>query len=233
MKTIGLIGGMSWASSAEYYRLINEEVRHRLGGFRSAPLVLKSLDFEPLVQLQTAKDWQRATEALATAARDLEHAGAGCVLICANTLHKVAAEVQHAISVPLLHIADVTSAALRRAKIRKAGLVGTRVVMEQPFFIDHLIHGHAVDICVPKPADREKVQSIVMDELCQSIVREESRAVLTRIVDQFRRDGAHAVILACSELSLLFGQNDSVLPVFDTAELHAMAAVEWAFGEAV
>ncbi|MEO7700685.1 MAG: aspartate/glutamate racemase family protein [Opitutus sp.] len=227
MKTIGLIGGLSWVSTAAYYRIINEEIRHRTGGYHSASMVLKSLDFDPLVECETPGQWKRAAELLAQAGQAVERAGAGCVLICANAFHKVAPEIETAVKIPLLHIADVTAASIRRAKMSRVGLLGTRTTMEQPFLIERIVEGHPVDVIVPKSVERERVHRIIFEELCRGEIRDESRILLTRLVEQFRREGARGVILACTELSLLFHQEDSVLPVFDTTELHGMAAVEW------
>ena len=231
MKTIGLIGGMSWESTTTYYRLINQEIKRRLGGLHSAKLIVYSVDFEEVAQLQRIEDWPAAGEALARIARSLELAGAECVLICANTMHIVAAAVEAAVRIPLLHIADPTASAIKQAGCSTVGLLGTRFVMEKPFYGDRLRDLHGLHVVVPSPDDREIVHRIVYDELCQGQVRAESRAQFRRIMADLQARDATAIIIGCTEFSLLVGPEDSVLPLFDTAGLHARAAAEWALSD--
>ncbi|ATL28253.1 aspartate/glutamate racemase family protein [Streptomyces formicae] len=233
MKTIGLIGGMSWESSAEYYRLLNELVRERLGGLHSARVVLYSLDFAEIERLQVAGEWERAGEVLAVAGKGVEAAGADLVLICTNTMHKVADQVRDALSVPLLHLGDATAAAVLRAGVRRVGLLGTAFTMEQDFYRERLA-GHGLDVVVPDEAGRALVHRVIYEELCLGVVREASRAAYQEVIaDLVERQGAEGVILGCTEIELLIGAEDSPVPVFPTTRLHAEAAVEAALAEEV
>ncbi|MFI1679300.1 aspartate/glutamate racemase family protein [Streptomyces sp. NPDC020607] len=225
MKTIGLIGGMSWESSAEYYRLLNELVRERLGGLHSARCVLYSVDFAEIEQLQVQGEWERAGDVLAAAAKGVEAAGADLVLICTNTMHKVADQVKAAISVPLLHLGDATAEAVRRAGITRVGLLGTAFTMEQDFYRDRLA-GHGLDVLVPDAEGRGLVHRVIYEELCLGVVREESRAAYQEVIRSLVRRGAEGVILGCTEIELLIGEADSPVPVFPTTRLHAEAAVD-------
>ncbi|WAL95910.1 aspartate/glutamate racemase family protein [Streptomyces sp. Je 1-369] len=225
MKTIGLIGGMSWESSAEYYRLLNELVRERLGGLHSARCVLYSVDFAEIEQLQVQGEWERAGEVIAAAAKGVEAAGADLVLICTNTMHKVADQVKAAISVPLLHLGDATAEAVRRAGITRVGLLGTAFTMEQDFYRDRLA-GHGLDVLVPDAEGRGLVHRVIYEELCLGVVREESRAAYQEVIRSLVRRGAEGVILGCTEIELLIGQEHSPVPVFPTTRLHAEAAVD-------
>lgn len=224
MKTIGLIGGMSWESSAEYYRLLNELVRERLGGLHSARCVLYSLDFAEVERLQVAGEWEQAGEVLARAAEGVEAAGADLVLLCTNTMHKVAEQVQAALSVPLLHLADATADAVLRGGVRRVGLLGTAFTMEQDFYRERLA-SHGLDVLVPDAEGRALVHRVIYEELCLGVVREESRAGYQRVIDDLVREGADGVILGCTEIELLIGQEHSPVPVFPTTRLHAEAAV--------
>ncbi|MER7772911.1 aspartate/glutamate racemase family protein [Kitasatospora sp. NPDC096140] len=224
MKTLGLIGGMSWESTAEYYRLLNELTRDRLGGLHSARLVLHSVDFAVIEQLQTAGRWDEAGEVLAAAARSLEAAGADLLLICTNTMHKVAGHVEAAVSVPLLHLADATAAAVRAAGLRRVGLLGTAFTMEQDFYRGRLASG-GLDVLVPDAAARALVHRVIYEELCVGVVREESRAAYRRVIGDLVAAGAEGIVLGCTEIELLVRQEDSPVPVFPTARLHAEAAV--------
>ncbi|MGW7088817.1 aspartate/glutamate racemase family protein [Streptomyces sp. NPDC054871] len=224
MKTIGLIGGMSWESSAEYYRLLNELVRERLGGLHSARCVLYSVDFAEIEELQVAGEWEQAGEVLARAAKGVEAAGAGLVLICTNTMHKVAEQVQEALSVPLLHLADATADAVLRGGVRRVGLLGTAFTMEQDFYRDRLA-ARGLDVLVPDAEGRALVHRVIYEELCLGVVREESRAGYQRVIGDLVREGAEGVILGCTEIELLIGQEHSPVPVFPTTRLHAEAAV--------
>lgn len=227
MKTLGVLGGMSWESTAVYYRLFNQGVRARLGGQHSAKLLLASVDFAEIVARQHAGDWRGAGQQLAELAAGLQNAGADAILIATNTMHKVAEHVQAAIDVPLLHIGDVVADALLAAGVRRAGLLGTRYTMEQPFLIDHL-RQRGLDILVPDADARADVHRIIFDELCQGEVRNVSRETYQRIIQQLAADGAQAVILGCTEICLLLDPNDACLPLYDTAALHVDAGLNWA-----
>ncbi|GAA0439531.1 aspartate/glutamate racemase family protein [Streptomyces luteireticuli] len=227
MKTIGLLGGMSWESTAEYYRLLNTLTRERLGGLHSAKCVLYSVDFAEIERLQAAGRWEEAGEVLAGAAKALEAAGAELLLLCTNTMHKVADQVTAAASVPLLHLADATAAAVRAAGVRKAALLGTAFTMEQAFYKDRLAAG-GLEVLVPDEEGRRTVHRVIYEELCAGVVREESRAAYREIIRGLVAAGAEGVVLGCTEIELLVGEGDSPVPVFPTARLHAEAAVEWA-----
>jgi aspartate racemase len=229
MKTIGLIGGMSWESTALYYRIVNREVGRRLGGLRSAKLHLASLDFEEVVQAQKAGAWDALATRLADVARTLERAGADCVLIGTNTMHRVAEAVQAAVAIPLLHIVDVTAAAIHESGCRSVALLGTRYTMEQPFYVEHLAR-HGILCVIPDAGDRAEVHRVIFDELCKGNVDDASRRRLQAIVRRLRARGAQAVILGCTELSLALAAHDVDVPLFDTTELHALAAVAFALG---
>ncbi|WP_367042624.1 aspartate/glutamate racemase family protein [Streptomyces sp. Je 1-332] len=224
MKTIGLIGGMSWESSAEYYRLLNELVRERLGGLHSARCVLYSVDFAEIERLQVAGEWEQAGDVLVRAAEGVEAAGADLVLICTNTMHKVAEQVQEALSVPLLHLADATADAVLRGGLRRVGLLGTAFTMEQDFYRERLA-ARGLDVLVPDAGGRAFVHQVIYEELCLGVVREESRAGYQRVIGDLVREGADGVILGCTEIELLIGQEHSPVPVFPTTRLHAEAAV--------
>ncbi|MFF4919814.1 aspartate/glutamate racemase family protein [Kitasatospora sp. NPDC001261] len=225
MKTIGLIGGMSWESTAEYYRLLNRLTRERLGGLHSARLVLYSVDFAQIERLQTAGRWEEAGQVLADAARSLEAAGADLLLICTNTMHKVADQVAAAVSVPLLHLADTTAAAVRAAGLRRVGLLGTAFTMEQDFYRGRLAAG-GLDVQVPQADSRALVHRVIYEELCVGLVREESRAAYRRVIGELVAGGAEGIVLGCTEIELLVRPEDSPVPVFPTTRLHAEAAVD-------
>ncbi|NJC68592.1 aspartate/glutamate racemase family protein [Planosporangium thailandense] len=225
MLTIGLLGGMSWESSAEYYRLANELVRDRLGGLHSARLLLYSVDFAEIAELQAAGRWDDAAEILAAAAKALETAGADLLLLCTNTMHKVAGRIQGAVGVPMLHIADTAAAAVRGAGLTTVGLLATAFTMEQDFYRDHLAR-HGLTLLVPDEADRALVHRVIYDELCRGIVREESRAAYRDVIARLVGRGAQGVILGCTEIELLIGPEDSAVPVFPTTRLHVEAAVD-------
>ncbi|WP_029430468.1 aspartate/glutamate racemase family protein [Blastococcus sp. URHD0036] len=225
MRTIGLLGGMSWESSALYYRLLNEAVRDRLGGLHSARCVLLSVDFAEIERLQVAGDWDRAGELLAADARSVQAAGADLVLLCTNTMHQVADALTAVLDVPLLHIGDVTAAAVRACGLTRVGLLGTAFTMERPFLVDRLA-GHGLEVVVPGVADRALVHRVIYDELCLGVVREESRAAVGEVVGRLAAEGAEGVVLGCTELELLLGPGDVGLPLFPTTQLHVDAAVE-------
>jgi len=228
VKTIGLIGGMSWESTASYYRLVNEQVKQQLGGLHSAKLVLYSVDFHEIEQLQATGNWPAAGVLLGQAARSLAAAGAEAVLICTNTMHKVADAVQAAVSVPLIHIADATADAVHQAGLTTVGLLGTRFTMEQPFYRDRLSHQHGLRVLVPPENDRAIVHRVIYDELCLGKILPESRTAFRRIMAALEAQGAQAIVLGCTEISLLVSAPDAKVPLFDTTELHARKAVEWA-----
>jgi aspartate racemase len=224
VKTIGLLGGMSWESSALYYQLLNEMVRDRLGGLHSARCLLLSVDFSVIERLQIAGDWAGAGEVLAADAKTLEAAGADLVLLCTNTMHKVAATVESALTVPLLHIGDVTADAVRAAGLGRVGLLATAYTMEQPFLTDRLA-ARGLHVLVPDPVDRAMVHRVIYEELCLGIVREESRAAYQAVIERLVAEGAEGVILGCTEIELLVSQADVDVPVFPTTRLHVEAAV--------
>ncbi|MBU3062046.1 aspartate/glutamate racemase family protein [Nocardia sp. NEAU-G5] len=231
MRIIGLIGGMSWESTAEYYRLLNELTRERLGGLHSSRCIVYSVDFAEIERMQVAGEWERAGQVLAEAAKALEAAGAELLLICTNTMHKVADQVSDVVSVPLLHLADTTAAAVRTAGRTTVGLLGTAFTMEQDFYRGRLAE-RGLEVLIPGPADRDMVHRVIYDELCQGIIRPESRAAYRRVIDELVSRGAEGVILGCTEIELLIRPDDSPVPVFPTTRLHAEAAVAAALGTA-
>ncbi|MEU9419985.1 aspartate/glutamate racemase family protein [Streptomyces sp. NPDC048272] len=224
MKTIGLLGGMSWESTAEYYRLLNEFTRERLGGLHSARCVLYSVDFAEIEQLQARGRWDEAGEVLAAAARSVEAAGADLVLLCTNTMHKVADQVQAAVSIPLLHLADATADAVRAQGLHRVGLLGTAFTMEQDFYRGRLAAA-GLDVYVPDAEGRALVHRVIYEELCLGVVREESRTAYREVIGDLVAAGAEGIILGCTEIELLVGAEDSPVPVFPTARIHAAAAV--------
>ncbi|HYF78555.1 MAG TPA: aspartate/glutamate racemase family protein [Symbiobacteriaceae bacterium] len=232
MKTIGLIGGMSWESSVEYYRLINQGIRERLGGLRSAKILLDSFDFEEIASRQRSGRWDEATEMLRASARRLEQSGAEFLLICTNTMHKVAGPVQDSVGIPLVHIADPTGAAIVAAGIKRIGLLGTAFTMEDGFYRQRLEERFGLEVLVPdEPTDRQMVHQVIFGELCQGVVREESRAAYRAVMSGLVARGAEGIILGCTEIGLLVGAEDASVPLFDTTRLHAAAAVEQALAE--
>lgn len=228
MKTIGLIGGMSAESTAIYYRLINEDVRARLGGHHSAELILWSVDFAEIEAMQRAAAWDKAGAKLADAARRLEAAGAEAISICANTMHKVAAAVAAAVRVPLLHIADATADAIKRTNCKRPLLLATRYTMEQDFYKGHLSGHHGIDVLVPDDEGRTLVHDIIFQELVHGVVKPSSKQRYLDVIDAARRKGADGVIFGCTEIGLLLSQKDIAEPCFDTAVLHSKAAVDFA-----
>ena len=228
MKTIGLIGGMSWESTVPYYRSINEGVKLRLGGLHSARLVLYSVDFHDIETLQHAGKWDEAGALLAQAARSVQAAGADCLVLCTNTMHKVAPAIEAAVAIPLLHIADPTAAAVKRTGLGKVGLLGTRFTMEQDFYRGRLESMHGIAVLVPQEEERELVHRVIYDELCLGLVADASRAAYREVIDGLVRRGAEGVILGCTEIAMLVSQSDSPVPVFDTTSIHAASAVDFA-----
>lgn len=226
MKTIGLIGSMSWESTVTYYQAINEYVRETLGGLHSAKLLMYSVDFAEIERCQSAGEWEKSGEILADAAKRLESAGADFILICTNTMHKVAPQVQRSLDIPILHIADATADALLKSGIRKAALLGTKYTMTQDFYKGRLTE-HGIDVVVPNAQEIEEVNRVIYEELCLGIISEDSRANLKNIIARLKEeDGAQAVILGCTEIGLLIRAEDSALPVFDTTLIHTHAAVQ-------
>jgi aspartate racemase len=225
MKRIGLLGGMSWESTAEYYRLVNELVAARLGGLHSADCLLRSVDFAEIEVLQREDRWEEAGERLAEEARALELAGAELLVLCTNTMHKLAPEISRAISIPFVHIADTTADAVKRAQLTRVGLLATAYTMEQDFYVGRL-REHGLEVIVPGDADRTIVHDVIYDELCRGIVKDGSRDEYRRIMRALADDGAQGILLGCTEIDLLVTQDDSPVPVFDTTRLHAERAVE-------
>lgn len=228
MRMLGVIGGMSWESTALYYRLINQGVAHRLGGLHSAPLLLHSVDFAPIAAQQAAGDWDGAAATLGAAAAGLRRAGAQALVLATNTMHKLHAQIEAASGLPLLHIADTTGDALRAAGVERAALLGTRFTMEDAgIVIDPLATRHGVSSLVPGADDRALLHRVIYDELCRGIVRDTSRAEVVEAIVRLRERGAQAVVLGCTEIALLIDAAASPLPVFDTTALHCAAAVAW------
>lgn len=227
---IGLIGGMSWESTAVYYRRLNEQVRERFGGLHSADILMRSVDFEAIVELQKTGRWDEAERVLCGIARDLEKAGAACLLICTNTMHKLADRVEQAVTVPLLHIADVTAEAVQRAGLERPLLLATRYTMEQDFYLGRLRERFGLEPIVPDADDRAVIHDIIFQELCCGIVRDASRRRYLEVVERGRAKGADGVILGCTEIGLLIGAKHTDLAVFDSTLLHADAAIDFATG---
>lgn len=228
MKTIGLIGGMSWESTIGYYRKINQGVKNTLGGLHSAKIFLHSVDFAPIEKLQHSGNWTGAAEILIDAAKSVESAGADFVLICTNTMHKVAPEVEQSISIPLLHIADATGEELVKDGISKVGLLGTAFTMEQSFYKDRLSEKYGLEVVIPSEKDRKQVHDIIYNELCLGNINATSRHEYIRIVHELELAGVDAVILGCTEIGMLISQEHAGIPLYDTTAIHAAKAVEWA-----
>ena len=225
MKTIGLIGGMSWESSVEYYRLINQGVRQRLGGLHSAKSVMVSVDFAEIESMQMSGDWEEAARQLVMAARQVERGGADFVLLCTNTMHKLADEIQAGIDIPLLHIADAAAERIKASGLQKIGLLGTRFTMEEDFYRGRLEHKHALQVLVPEAAGRQEVHRVIYEELVVGKIMPASHAHYIQIMGDLLRRGAGGVILGCTEIGLLVKDGDVPVPLFDTTRIHAEAAV--------
>lgn len=228
MKTIGLIGGLSWESSAAYYRVINQDVQARLGGHHSAESLMYSVDFAEIEQLQVNGAWDDAAARMIAAARRLERGGAACVVICSNTMHKMADDVAAAVDIPLLHIVDATAAAIKRDRVQTIGLLGTIYTMEQTFYSGRLIEKHGLGVTIPEAADRQVINRIIYDELTMGVIKPESKLVYVDAIRKLALAGAQAVILGCTEISLLIKPEDSPIPAYDTTAIHARAAVDFA-----
>lgn len=231
MKTIGLIGGMSWESSLEYYRIINETVKHKLGGFHSAKCLLYSVDFAEIEEMQKSGRWQDAAQIMIAAGQSLERGGADFIILCTNTMHKLADEIQANIHIPFLHIADATAEVIKNAGLNIIGLLGTRFTMEHDFYKGRLIDKFGLKVLIPDDADRECVHHIIYNELCLGMVKRESREQYKKVIDKLIREGAQGIILGCTEIELLVHEEDSVVPLFPTTRIHAQAAVAFALGE--
>jgi len=229
MRTIGLLGGMSWESTAIYYRLANELVRERLGGLHSARLLMLSVDFAPIEEMQVDGRWDEAGELLAAEARHLEAGGADLLVLCTNTMHKVADTVQDAVSIPLLHLGDATAGAVRKAGITTVGLLATGFTMSQDFYRNRL-QSHGLTVLVPSTEDQAMVHRVIYDELCLGVVRDESRAAYVEVVDRLVAQGAEGVILGCTEIEMLIGPDDLDVPSFPTTRIHIEAALDAALG---
>jgi aspartate racemase len=228
MKTIGLLGGMSWESTVPYYRIINETVKEKLGGLHSAKLFLYSCDFEEIAQLQRAGAWDEAARRLTRAAKTLRAGGADFLVICTNTMHLVADTIEAEADIPLFHIVEPTGTEIRRSGLKKVGLIATRFTMEQDFYKDRLRERHGIEALVPDAEDRDTVHRVIFEELCRGIVRDESREAYRKIIRRLVEQGAEGIILGCTEISMLISPEDSPVPVFDTTALHARKAAEYA-----
>ncbi len=228
MKTIGLLGGMSWESTVSYYRIVNQRVKERLGGLHSAKVVLYSVDFDEIERMQRAGDWEAAGHLLAAAGRSLQAAGADFIVLCTNTMHRVAPAIESAVTIPLLHIADPTAEAVKRAGLDTVGLLGTNFTMEQPFYKDRLRDAHGLTVRVPRASSRAEVHRVIYEELCLGTIRPESREHYRRVIAELVFAGVQAVILGCTEISMLVSQEDSPVPLFDTTALHARSAADFA-----
>ena len=229
MRTIGMIGGMSWVSTAEYYRLANQEVAGRLGGLHSAKILLESVDFGEIEELKLAGRWDEIGIRLTAAAVRLEAAGAELIVLCTNTMHHVAAPIERAIAVPFVHIADTTAAAIEAAGMSRVGLLGTAFTMDESFYRDR-VAGHGIEVLVPPADDRSRISAIIYDELCLDIVRDESRTFYLEAVDRLVTEGAEGIILGCTEIELLIDQSHLAVPAFPTTLLHVRAAIDAALG---
>ncbi|TSB47241.1 aspartate/glutamate racemase family protein [Alkalicoccobacillus porphyridii] len=232
MKTIGFIGGLSWESTADYYRYVNEYVKEELGGLHSAKCLLHSFDFQEIVQLQKLGHWEEATARMVDAAKKLEGAGADLIVICTNTMHLMADEIEKQTSIPLIHIADAVAVAIKKANMSRIGLLGTAFTMEKTFYKDRLAT-HGIECLIPGEEDRKVAHDIIFSELCRGEILEESKISYQQIIQQLKKDGAQGVILGCTEIPLLIKQTDSPLPVFDSTRLHAEAAVRFAMETAL
>ncbi|HFL3522257.1 TPA: aspartate/glutamate racemase family protein [Clostridioides difficile] len=223
MKTIGLIGGMSWESSITYYQVINTVIKERLGGLHSSKCILYSVDFQEIEECQSSGNWEKSAKILADAAIKLQEAGADFIVICTNTMHKVSDKIQESIHIPLLHIADVTATVLREKEIKKVALLGTKYTMEQDFYKNVIIN-NGIEVLIPNEEDRIIVNDTIFNELCLGIISESSKKAFLSIIDKLGKQGAEAVILGCTEIGLLIKQNDTSIPLFDTTVIHAIEA---------
>ncbi|SCA58242.1 conserved hypothetical protein [Candidatus Terasakiella magnetica] len=230
MKTIGMLGGMSWESTTSYYQALNRGVKSALGGLHCAKIAMVSVDFAEIEKLQHEDNWDETAVILSEAAKSVEAAGADFLLICTNTMHKVADQIEEAIDIPILHIADATAEALKEKEIKRVGLLGTKFTMEQAFYKGRISKNHGIDVVVPVEAQQEWVHEIIYNELCQGIIKEDSRDLFLAIIDDLHEEGCEAVILGCTEIALLVSQEDTEVALFDTAQIHCDMAVKLALG---
>ena len=228
MKTMGLIGGMSWESSLEYYRIVNETVKEKLGGLHSCKCLMYSVDFGVIEALQHQNKWDELTKLMIEAAQNLKHGGADFIVICTNTMHKMAPEIETATGLNVLHIADVTGAAISKDQIQKVGLLGTRFTMEGDFYKKRLKDNYAIEVIIPEDADRQIIHDIIYNELCLGIIKDDSRQKYIDIINKLCANGAEGIILGCTEIPLLIKQSDVLIPVYDTTKIHAESAVDFA-----
>jgi len=231
MKTIGLLGGMSWESTASYYKLINEGVNEMLGGLHSAKIFLYSVDFQEIEEYQRLNKWDESGKLLAEAAKSIESCGADFILLCTNTMHKVSNEIESVISIPLVHIADATAECLKENGVKSVGLLGTRFTMEQEFYKGRIKEKHGIDVLVPNAVQQDMVHAVIYDELCHGKIYDRSRQIFVDIIDDLHKAGVEAVILGCTEIGLLVNQNDVDVPIYDTTAIHAKAAVKKAISK--
>lgn len=231
MKTIGLLGGMSWESTSSYYRAINQGIKQRLGGLHSAKICLYSVDFADIEQLQHRGEWEKTAQILSAAARSVEAGGADFLLVCSNTMHKVAPQIEAAISIPLLHIVDGTATALLRDKISRVGLLGTGFTMEQDFYKGRLTDHFGIEVIVPEPEQQNSIHNIIYQELCLGVISDQSRQRYIEVIEQLQHRGAQGVILGCTEIALLLQQSHTSVPLYDTTAIHAASAVELALSQ--
>ncbi|GAK61172.1 aspartate racemase [Candidatus Vecturithrix granuli] len=233
MKTLGLLGGMSWESSLEYYRIINETVKAKLGGLHSAKCVLYSVDFAEIELLQNQGKWDEATAYLCNAAHSIERAGAECLLICTNTMHKMADDIQAQIQIPVLHIADAAAQRIQTQELHTVGLLGTKFTMEQDFYKGRLTERYGLSVLIPNEAEREEVHRVIYEELCLGKIQPSSKERFLAIIQQLQQQKAEGIILGCTEIPLLIQQADCPIPLFDTTRIHAEAAVEYMLGDII
>ena len=231
MKTIGMLGGMSWESTATYYRVLNEGIKSALGGFHSARIAMVSVDFDEMEKLQHTGGWEQVARLLGAAAKSVEAAGADFLLICTNTMHKVSPQIEQAISIPLLHIADATAEQLVRDRISCVGLLGTQFTMEQDFYKRRLTEKFGIKVVIPDAGDRELVHEVIYDELCMGKITDNSRSSYLHIIDKLKQHGAEAVVLGCTEIALLVQQAHTPVPLYDTTEIHAQQAIRYALAD--
>lgn len=230
MKMIGMLGGMSWESTQTYYRAVNEGVKQALGGLHSARVLLYSVDFAKIEALQHRNDWDQLAEILIGAARSLEAGGADFLVICTNTMHKVAPQIAQAINIPILHLADATAATLKADGVTRVGLLGTKFTMEESFYRERL-EAQGISVVVPCKVDRQSIHDIIYEELCRGVIKSASLSVYLDVIERLAEDGAEAVILGCTEIGLLVGQSDTVIPLYDTTLIHAQQAVAWSLNQ--
>ena len=231
MKTIGMLGGMSWESTASYYKALNEGVKHSLGGLHSAKICMVSVDFAEIEALQHQGDWQQTAKLLTKAAKSVEVGGANFLLICTNTMHKVADEIASNITIPILHIADATAEQLKLDNISRVGLLGTQFTMEQNFYKERLTNKHNIEVLIPEPNERKRVHEVIYSQLCQGIIDDDSRTDYVRIIERLFAQGAQAIILGCTEIALLVKPQHTQVPLYDTTKIHAEAAVKLALAK--